>query len=63
VPSAHDYATGSCHGGPLRGEIEQRDAGGLERATQAVAEAVARRFGAGAFGAQSQALVVTAARG
>lgn len=61
VASARDYAIGSCQGGPLRNEIEARDPGGLERATDAAARAVEKRFGLGPFTVTTQALVVTAA--
>lgn len=60
VASARDYAIGSCQGGPLRNEIEQRDPGGLERATDAAASALEKRFGLGPFTVTTQALVVTA---
>jgi ubiquinone/menaquinone biosynthesis C-methylase UbiE len=60
VASARDYAIGSCQGGPLRNEIESRDPGGLERATDAAAGALEKRFGLGPFTVTTQALVVTA---
>jgi hypothetical protein len=60
VASARDYAIGSCQGGPLRNEIETRDANGLERATEAAARALEKRFGLGPFTVTTQALVVTA---
>jgi hypothetical protein len=60
--SARVAAIAYCHGTPLRGEIEARDPAGLERATQAAQEAVARRFGEGPIEGLIQALVVTAAR-
>jgi ubiquinone/menaquinone biosynthesis C-methylase UbiE len=60
VPSARHYAVGGCRGGPLLGEIECRDRGGIDRATDAAARAIERRFGPGAFAALGRALVVTA---
>jgi SAM-dependent methyltransferase len=60
VANARDYAIGSCQGGPLRHEIESRDANGLERATEAAAGALEKRFGLGPFTVTTQALVVTA---
>jgi ubiquinone/menaquinone biosynthesis C-methylase UbiE len=52
---------GLCQGTPLRNEIEVRDPGGLEAATEAAARAVAARFGAGPISAKMQAHVITAA--
>jgi len=49
-----------CQGTPLRNEIEQRDPDGLDRATDAAAEAIAKRFGTGEVRGQIQALVVSA---
>jgi SAM-dependent methyltransferase len=51
-----------CQGTPLRGEIESRDATGLERATAAAASAIATRFGTGTVDAAIQALVVEVRR-
>ena len=45
--SARDPAVGMCQGSPMRGEIEARDPDGLEPATDAAAQEVARRFGEG----------------
>jgi len=42
-------AVAYCQGTPLRGEIEARGAPGLEAATTAAAEALARRFGDGPY--------------
>ncbi len=53
-------ATAFCHGTPLRNEIQARDAQGLERATQAAAEALARRFGSGPVSGRISAHVVEA---
>jgi ubiquinone/menaquinone biosynthesis C-methylase UbiE len=58
--SARDAAIGMCQGTPLRGEIEQRDAQGLERATQAAAEALKRFEENGRIAAPMSAHVVTA---
>lgn len=57
--SARDVALAYCQGTPLRNEIEARDASRLDEATEAVAEAIARRFGNGAIDGKIQALVVT----
>src|SRR3954469_17385162 len=46
APSPRDVAIAYCQGTPLRSEIEARDASGLERATDQVTDALARRFGA-----------------
>jgi ubiquinone/menaquinone biosynthesis C-methylase UbiE len=62
APSPRDAAIAYCQGTPLRTEIETRDASGLEAATQRTAEALARRFGAGAIEGRLQALVITASR-
>jgi SAM-dependent methyltransferase len=51
-------AVAYCQGTPLRNEIESRDAAGLARATDVCADALARRFGAGAVDAKIQALVI-----
>ena len=58
--SARDVAIGYCQGTPLRNEIEARDAAGLERATNHVAEALAKRFGSGPVEGRIRALVVMA---
>ena len=52
-------AVAYCKGTPLRGEIEARDPAGLERATQAAAAELARRFGQGPIEGRIEALVVT----
>lgn len=52
-------AAAYCQGTPLRTEIEARDKDGLDRATQAAADAIARRFGPGPVDGQIQAHVVT----
>jgi hypothetical protein len=49
-----------CQGTPWRGEIEARDpSSGLERATRASEEALARRFGPAEIEGRIEALVVT----
>ncbi|RFB79360.1 class I SAM-dependent methyltransferase [Methylovirgula sp. 4M-Z18] len=59
APSPYAPAEAYCQGTPLRGEIEAR--GGLpEDATRHVAEAIAKRFGAGAVSGRIRALVVVA---
>ena len=57
--SARIAATAFCQGTPLRNEIEARDAARLSEATDVAADALARRFGAGAVDAKMQAHVVT----
>ena len=49
-----------CQGTPLRKEIEARDTGKLEAATDYVASAIAERHGAGEIGAKIQAHVIVA---
>lgn len=58
VPSARDAAIGQCQGTPMRAEIEALDPCGLETATEAAADEIARHFGEGAFTVEMQALVV-----
>ena len=58
--SAREPAIGLCHGGSARVEIDARDPGGVERATERVAAALAARFGSGPISAQGRALFVTA---
>jgi len=60
--SPRDPAIAYCQGGPLRNEIEARDAARLEEATSRAAEAVARKFGSGAVDGRIRALVITATR-
>jgi len=57
--SARDAATGYVRGSPLSAEIIARDATGLERAVDAVTEAIAARFGTGPIRARIQAHVIT----
>lgn len=58
--SARDAAVAYCQGTPLRGEIEARG-GDLEDATNAAAEALARRFGIGPVNGRILAYVIAAA--
>jgi ubiquinone/menaquinone biosynthesis C-methylase UbiE len=60
--SPRDPAVAYCEGTPLRNEIEARGPPGLEAATQACAEALARRFGSGEVEGRIQAHIVTATR-
>jgi ubiquinone/menaquinone biosynthesis C-methylase UbiE len=60
--SPRDVAIAFCQGTPLRNDIEARDAARLEEATQAAAEALARRFGGGPIEGRISAHVVTAIR-
>jgi SAM-dependent methyltransferase len=60
--SHRDPAVGFCQGSPLRGEIEARDPAGLEATTEAVAEALAARFGRGPVEGRLRAHVFSAAR-
>jgi SAM-dependent methyltransferase len=55
--SAHSAAVAYCQGTPLRNEIEARDPSRIAEATQAVTEALARRFGAGPIQGQIKAHV------
>ena len=59
--SARDAATAYCLGTPLRNEIESRDPGLLELATQRAAQAIAARHGDGPVAGRIQAHVITAA--
>jgi SAM-dependent methyltransferase len=60
--SARIPAVAYCQGTPLRNEIEARDAARLGEATDAAAQAVARRFGRGAVDGKIQAHIVTIER-
>jgi hypothetical protein len=53
-----DAAIGMCQGTPMRAEIEALDNSGLDAATRAAAEAIARRCGQGPATTPLQALVV-----
>ncbi len=60
APDAESAAVAYCHGTPLRNEIEEREPGGLGRATLAVTEALRERYGTGPIEGRISALVVTA---
>ncbi len=50
-----------CQGTPLRNEIETREPGGLERATEAATEALRARYGPGPVEGRISAVIVSAA--
>ena len=58
--SAREAATAYCQGTPLRNEIEARDAGLLEIATERAAQAIASRHGDGPVAGKIQAHVIIA---
>ncbi|MGJ5181526.1 methyltransferase domain-containing protein [Bradyrhizobium oligotrophicum] len=58
--SPHEPAMAFCQGTPMRGEIEARGTPGLAAVTQAVADALGRRFGTGPIEGRIQALVISA---
>ena len=58
--SPRDPAVAYCQGTPLRSEIEARGAPGLEEATNKAANAMARKFGAGAVDGRIRAFVISA---
>jgi ubiquinone/menaquinone biosynthesis C-methylase UbiE len=60
--SPRDPAIAYCQGTPLRNEIEARGPPGLEAATQACTQALARRFGNGPVEGRIRAHVITATR-
>lgn len=60
APSARAAAIGLCQGTPLRGEIEGRGAGGLDKATDVATAALEARYGDGPIDAPMRAFVVTA---
>ena len=60
--SPQDPAIAYCQGTPLRSEIEARGPARLGEATDAAAEAIARRFGRGAVDGKIQAHVVAIQR-
>ncbi len=62
APSAREPAIGFCQGSPMRGEIEAMGPGQLEKATDAVAAALAARFGQGPIQGKIQAIVISASR-
>ena len=55
-------AIGYCHGTPMRGEIETRDANKLELATDLAEAAIIEKLGKGPIDAGIQAIVFTAMR-
>jgi ubiquinone/menaquinone biosynthesis C-methylase UbiE len=61
APSARHPAVAYYQGTPLRNEIEARDAGRLEQATEHAARAIARRWGEGPVAAKIQGHVIEAA--
>ncbi|MEJ8848359.1 class I SAM-dependent methyltransferase [Variovorax rhizosphaerae] len=61
APSARDVATAYCQGTPLRNEIESRDAGFLQLATDRSAQMIASRHGEGSVEGRIQAHVIVAA--
>jgi len=61
-PSPHEVAVAYCQGTPLRNEIEARSAGGLERATEHAAQALAARFGDGPIEGQIKGHLLVATR-
>ena len=62
APSARDAATAYCQGTPLRNEIEARDAGLLELATDRATAAIAARHGPGPVAGKIQSHVIVATR-
>ena len=62
APSPREPAVGLCQGTPLRNEIEARDPGRLDEATDAAEKALAERFGRGPVENRMRAHVVTAVR-
>lgn len=61
-PNSQIPAYALCQGSPVRHEIEQRDPTRLQEATDAVAKALAERFGATNLSGKTQAHVVTIER-
>lgn len=60
APSPEYVAIALCQGTPLRSEIEARDAGKLQAATDLVAEAIRTRHGSGPIEGKIQAIVIEA---
>jgi ubiquinone/menaquinone biosynthesis C-methylase UbiE len=60
--SHRDPAIGYCQGTPLRNEIEARDPGRLEEATNAAAKEIAARFGLGPVDGKIQAHAISVGR-
>ena len=62
APSALSVAIGYCQGTPTRAEIEARDPARMGEATEAVAAAIAKRFGQGKVDGKIQAVVISVTR-
>ena len=60
APSPRLPAVAYCQGTPLRNEIEARDAGKLDAATDHAASAIAERHGSGEVAAKIQAHIIVA---
>ncbi len=60
APSARIPAVAYCQGTPLRNEIQDREAGSLDTATDHVAAAIAHRHGGGEVAAKIQGRVIAA---
>ena len=60
APSPRQAAVAYCQGTPLRNEIEARDPGKLEKATDYAAAMIANRHGSGEVSAKIQAHVIVA---
>ena len=60
--SAREAATAYCQGTPLRNEIEARDPGLPQLATDRATEAIASRHGEGPVAGKIQAHVIVAVR-
>ena len=60
APSPRQAAVAYCQGTPLRNEIEARDPGKLEEATDYAAAMIANRHGSGEVSAKIQAHVIVA---
>ena len=60
-PSARDAATAYCQGTPLRNEIEARDSGLLQLATDRATQAIVSRHGERPVAGKIQAHVIVAA--
>ena len=58
--SAHDAAMATVHGSLIRTVIEKIDIALLDEATNAVAQALHRKFGGGAIAGETHALMITA---
>ena len=60
APSPRHPAIAFCQGGPLRNEIEARDADALDRVTDRATVAIAERFGPGEVSGKIQGHVIVA---